>query len=292
MRLGAQISTAGGLFKAFDRGDQIGCESIMIFTKSNRQWKAKPLADNDIEKFNAAVGENKHIHPVAVHASYLINVGSPDDALWEKSYQALKIEVERADALNIPTLTFHPGAHMEAGEEAGLDTVSKALRRLLEETAGSQTVVCLETTAGTGTTLGYRFEHLAYLLKNGQSGDQPFRLGVCFDTCHVYAAGYDIRTPEAYEATLAEFDQIVGLDMIKCFHFNDSKYEFGKRGDRHAHIGRGEISLDGFSNFVNDSRWADHPAHLETPKKEDNEKGEEVEMDPVNLAALRELITN
>ena len=289
MRLGAQVSTAGGLFKAYQRGDESGCDSIMIFTKSNRQWKAKPLEDKDIANFKQAASDFAQIHPVAIHASYLINVGSSDEALWEKSYQALKVEVERAEALEIPLLTFHPGAFIKADEVTGLANVARALRRLLEETAGFNCTVCLETMAGTGTTLGFRFEQLAYLLENGQQGVGD-RLGVCFDTCHVFAAGYDIRTPEAYEETISEFDRVVGIEHIHCFHLNDSKYELGARKDRHDHIGRGFIGLGGFTNFVNDQRWIDHPAHLETPKKEDGEDGYEIEMDPVNLETLRGLL--
>ncbi|GAH02581.1 unnamed protein product, partial [marine sediment metagenome] len=144
--------------------------------------------------------------------------------------------------------------------------------------------------AGAGTHLGYRFDHLAYILENGASEKQKDRVGICFDTCHVFASGYDIRTSESYEETMAEFDKIVGLDRIKCFHFNDTKHQLGERKDRHEHIGRGTIGPEGFANFVNDPRWKDHPAHLETPKKEDDEAGNEIEMDPVNLAALRELI--
>jgi deoxyribonuclease-4 len=284
------MSTAGGLEKAFQRGREAGCDSIMIFTKSNRQWKAKTLTDKMITAFRQADEEYADIHPVAVHASYLINLGTPDEELWEKSLQALKVEVERAEALAIPTLTFHPGAHVETGEEAGLASIARALRRLLDETAGFETVVCLETMAGTGTTLGHRFEHLAYLLEEGQSGGQTGRLGVCFDTCHVFAAGYDIRSPEAYEETMAEFDRVVGLDQIRCFHFNDSQHDLGERKDRHAHIGQGYIGEEGFANFVNDPRWAEQPAHLETPKTEEDEDGEEVEMDPVNLETLRGLI--
>jgi deoxyribonuclease-4 len=291
MRLGAQISTAGGLQNAFQRGQEAGCDTIMIFTKSNRQWKAKPLTDEMVADFRQTDQAFADIFPVAVHASYLINLGSSDEALWEKSFQALKIEVERAEALAIATITFHPGAHMKAGEEVGLANIARALRRLLDETAGYSTTVCLETMAGTGTTLGYRFEHLAYLLQEGQSPSQAGRLGVCLDTCHVYAAGYDIRSPEAYDKTMAEFDQVVGLDQIRCFHFNDSKYDLGDRRDRHDHIGRGYIGLEGFANFVNDPRWANHPAHLETPKTEENEAGQEIEMDPVNLETLRGLIT-
>jgi deoxyribonuclease-4 len=289
MRLGAQVSTAGGLFKAYQRGDEIGCDSIMVFTKSNRQWKAKPLEEKDIAKFKQATADFAHIQPVAIHASYLINIGSSDEALWEKSYQALKVEVERAEALEIHLLTFHPGAFIKADEATGLANIARALSRLMEETAGFKSIVCLETMAGTGTTLGFRFEHLAYLLKNGQraGGD---RLGVCFDTCHVFTAGYDIRSPEAYEATISEFDRLVGIEHIRCFHLNDSKHELGARKDRHDHIGRGFIGLGGFANFVNDQRWIDHPAHLETPKKEDDDDGNEIEMDPVNLQTLRSLL--
>jgi deoxyribonuclease IV len=286
MRLGAHISAAGGLHKAFARGQEIGCDSMLVFTKSNRQWQAKPLTDEDIADYKAAVAAYDQIYPVAAHASYLINVGSAKPDLWEKSYQALKVEVERAEALGIPLLTFHPGAYVDSDEQTGLDNIARALKRLLAETAGFQTTVCLETMAGQGTTLGHRFEHLAYLLEAAGPSD---RLGVCLDSCHIFAAGYDIRAPESYQATMAEFDRVVGLDQIKFFHFNDSKHGLGEKKDRHEHIGRGEIGLSGFANFINDPRWAGYAAHLETPKTEDDENGREVEMDPVNLAALREL---
>ena len=173
-----------------------------------------------------------------------------------------------------------------SGEEAGLDKIVEALQRLLVEMPGCQTVVCLETMAGQGTNLGYKFEHLAYIL---DKCDRPDRLGVCLDTCHIFAAGYDFRTPAGYEATMAEFDRTVGLDQIKFFHFNDSKFGLGEQKDRHEHIGRGEIGRDGFANFVNDPRWAAHAAHLETPKTEEDDNGAEIEMDPINLAVLKEL---
>ena len=289
MRLGAHISSAGGVFKAFERASDIGCETMLVFTKSNRQWKAKPLTEKDIENYQKEAAAFADITPVAVHASYLINIASPDEALWEKSFQALKIEVERCGALGIPLITFHPGSFVKSNEETGLASISRGVRRLLEETAESApgTTVCLETMAGQGTNLGHRFEQLAYMLE--QSGANE-RLGVCFDTCHVFAAGYDIRTPEAYAATMDEFDRVIGLDQIKVFHFNDSKFELGQRKDRHAHIGQGHIGLDGFANFVKDPRWVNHAAHLETPKKEDDDEGNEVEMDPVNLATLRALV--
>lgn len=289
MRLGAHISAAGGAYKAFDRAADVGCDTMLIFTKSNRQWKAKPLTGEDIASFKDSAAEYDNIFPVAVHASYLINIASPDSEIWEKSYQALKVEVERAGALGIPLITFHPGSYMSTDEQTGLMAIAGGLRRLFEETADSapETTVCLETMAGQGTNLGFQFEHLAQLLE--ETGDDP-RLGVCFDTCHVFAAGYDIRTPEAYESTLAEFDRVVGLEQIKVFHFNDSKFGLGERKDRHAHIGEGHIGLQGFANFINDPRWANHAAHIETPKKEKDEEGNEVEMDPVNMAALRSLV--
>jgi deoxyribonuclease-4 len=290
MRLGAQISTAGGIYQAFARGKVAGCDSILVFTKSNRQWSAKPLTAEDIAAYQQAATEHSDIFPVSVHASYLINIASPDEALWEKSYQALKDEVERAAALGIGQVTFHPGSFMSGDETGGLHNIARALKRLLEETAETapETTICLETMAGQGTNLGARFEHIAYLLERGGPSD---RLGVCFDTCHVFSAGYDIRTPEAYEATMAEFDHVVGLEHICCFHLNDSKFPLGSGKDRHEHIGRGYIGLEGFANFLNDPRWANHPAHLETPKTETDENGQEIEMDVVNLAGLRELIT-
>ncbi len=288
MRLGAHISTAGGAYKAFERAKLAYCDSFLVFTKSNRQWAAKPFTDDDITSYKNAVIEYADLHPVAVHAAYLINVASPDPELWEKSYQALKDEVERAAALGIDLITFHPGSYMDSDEQSGLDAIARAMRRLLAETAASapNTILCLETMAGQGTNLGGKFEHLAYIIE--QAGPSE-RLGVCFDTCHVFAAGYDIRTPEAYEATMAEFDRVVGLNRIRCFHFNDSKHELGTRKDRHEHIGRGQIGLAGFANFINDPRWADHCAHLETPPTEDGEDGEVIDMNQVNLAALREL---
>jgi deoxyribonuclease-4 len=290
MKLGAHMSAAGGLHKAYQRGREAGCETMLIFTKSNRQWKAKPLTDKDIQDFKEATAEYNDVQPVVVHASYLINTGSSAEDLWEKSYQGLKVEVERCEALEIPYLTFHPGAHVGEGEEVGLANIARALQRLLAETAGFKTIVCLETMAGTGTTLGYKFEHLAYLLGEGQAKGGNGRLGVCFDTCHVLAAGYDIRTPESYEAIMTEFEGVVGLNQIKCFHFNDSKYDLGERKDRHTHIGEGYVGSQGFANFVNDPRWADHPTHLETPKTEEDDEGNEIDMDIENLRRLRDLI--
>ncbi len=288
MRLGAQISVAGGLHYAYSRAAEAGCETMMVFTKSNRQWNAPPLRDEDVQLFHETASQYPDIYPVSVHASYLINIASSDPELWQRSYDALKVEVERAEAIKAAHLVIHPGAYVDSDEQQGLANIARALRRLLDETDGAEVVVCLETMAGQGTTLGHRFEHLAYL--RDEIERRP-RLGVCLDTCHVFSAGYDIRTPETYEATMRAFDEIVGLDQIECFHFNDSRNPFQKRKDRHAHIGEGEIGLAGFANFLNDPRWIGYPAYLETPKTETDEEGNEIEMDVVNLKALRSLIT-
>lgn len=286
MRVGAHISTAGGVGEAFSRARDVGCETMLIFTKSNRQWRAKPLSQEEIVYYQQQEEAHGEIDPVSVHASYLINIASPKEELWEKSFQALKVELLRADALGIATLNFHPGSHVGSGEEAGLAAISKGLTRLLEETPDCQTIVCLETMAGQGTNLGYSFEQLATLLDAVGRTD---RIGVCLDTCHVFAAGYDIRSAETYAETMARFDATVGYDYLRCFHFNDSRFELGARKDRHAHIGQGHIGLSGFANFMNDARWADHAAHIETPKIEEDDDGNEVEMDPINLTALKSL---
>ena len=288
MRLGAHVSSAGGVFNVFANGAAVDSETVLIFTKSNRQWRAKPLTEKDIEKYQAEQSVHENIFPVAVHASYLINIASPKPELWEKSFQALKVELLRADMLGIPTLTFHPGSHVGSGEEAGLTQIARAVTRLLEETPDCQTVLCLETMSGQGTNLGYKFEHLAFVLNEVDSD----RVGVCLDTCHIFSAGYDIRSAEAYAGTMQTFDDIVGLNHIRCFHFNDSKFELGTRKDRHAHIGEGYIGAEGFAHFINDPRWQGYGAHIETPKIETDSAGNKIEMDVVNLKFLRSLRHN
>ncbi len=292
MRLGAQVSVAGGLHNAFENGVAIGADTLMFYTRSNRQWRAKPISDEDAALYKeTAEAHAGRIYPAVVHANYLMNLASPEPDKWELSYKAFLDEVNRTAQLGIELMVMHPGSHMEAGEEAGLKRIIHGLTEGLAETAASApgVVVCLETMAGQGTNLGHRFEHLATLLAEVPHGG---RLAVCFDTCHVFTAGYDIRTPDAYEKTMAAFDRVVGLDQIKCFHFNDSKYDLDTRRDRHEHIGRGFIGAQGFANFVNDPRWTHHPAHLETPKTEEDENGQTIEMDPVNLETLRALITS
>ncbi len=284
MRLGAQMSAAGGAYKAFERAEEVGAETVMIYTKSNRMWKAKPLSDKDVKKYHEVSAEYAgRVDPLVVHAAYLINLASPEPEKRDKSLAALRDEVERADLLGPKNMVLHPGSHMGEGEEAGLERIAEGLKQIIAETADAQTRICLETMAGQGTNLGDKFEHLAYLL---QAIDNPDRLGVCFDTCHVFAAGYDIRSPEAYAATMAQFDEIVGLDHIRCFHFNDSKHDLGSRRDRHEHIGRGFLGTQAFANIINDPRWADHPAHIETPKTEEDDDGNEINMDVVNIETL------
>lgn len=287
MRLGAVISTAGGLHHVFERAAKLGCDSFMLFSKNNRQWKAPPISDEELALWHKARASNPELWPIAGHASYLINIASPKEKLWEKSYQALKVELERAVLLEIATLTFHPGSHTGSGEEAGLKRIASALSRLHQELPEAPTRLCLETMSGQGSNLGYRFEQLAWVLAHAEGGE---RLGVCFDLCHVFSAGYDLRSAGAYAATMEAFDATIGLDRLLCFHLNDSKHPLGSRLDRHANIGEGHIGLQGFRNLLNDPRFAEYPAHLETPKFDTDEKGDEVDMDPANLARLRRLI--
>jgi deoxyribonuclease-4 len=284
MRLGAHESIAGGLVNAFDRGHTATCDAIQIFTKSNRQWKARTLSDDEVGAWRERMDEEAAcdgIFPVVAHTAYLINVASPKEDVWQKSYHALKIEVERCEQLGIRYLVLHPGSHLGAGEEVGLANIARALGRLHAETPGFETMICLEGMAGQGTNLGRSFEELAWLLEHTDEGQ---RLGICLDSCHLYAAGYDVRTPEGYEETMVSFDRIVGLERLQVLHLNDCTHELGSQRDRHAHIGEGTIGLEGFANFVNDPRLAELPGLLETDKSDD------LHEDVENLAKLRSLI--
>lgn len=280
MKFGAHMSISGGLHKAFGYGERAGCDTIQIFSKNQQQWRGKALLEQDIALFKAEQ-QRTGLGPIIVHDSYLINLASPNDELWEKSIGAFADELERCNALGIPYLVTHPGAHTGSGEEAGLQREASAINRLLDTGVGGDTMILLETTAGQGTCLGQRFEHLAYLIEQMQ---HPERLGVCVDTCHMLAAGYDIRTPAACAATFAEFDRIVGIERIKAFHLNDSQKDLGSRVDRHTHIGAGCVGLEGFRAIVNDPRFADLPMILETPK------GDDLAEDIENLSRLRGLI--
>ncbi len=279
--LGAHESISGGLHLAFDRINQVGGEALQIFTRNQRQWKAKPLTDDEIQSFSQAWQEAGMI-PVASHASYLINLGSSKEEQAAKSITAFVDELKRCAALNIPHVVFHPGSHGGAGVEAGLANVTANLDKVIEQ-AGDDcagVTILLETTAGQGTGLGYRFEELASVLEKSKYTD---RLGVCVDTCHIFAAGYDIRTPETYQATFAEFDRIIGINRIRFFHLNDSKKELGSRVDRHEHIGKGFIGSEAFHQLMIDPRFSKHPMALETPK------GKDLVEDRENLAVLRSM---
>lgn len=280
MLFGAHMSIAGGVDKAIDRAVQVGCDAVQIFTKSSNQWKARPLTPDEVERFRAKLRE-AGIRSVVAHDSYLINLASSDDALWEKSIAAFREELERCELLGIPYLVTHPGSYGEAGEEVGIRRVAEALNRLHNDLPGYQVKTLLEVTAGQGTSLGYRFEQLAAITERVR---EPERVAYCFDTCHVFAAGYELRTPEGYAATMEEFDRVLGLDRLLVFHLNDSKRDLGSRIDRHEHIGKGMIGLDGFRHLVNDPRFREHPGLLET------EKSPDLHEDVENLRILRSLV--
>lgn len=278
--LGAQMSIAGGVYKALLLGKQAGCEVIQVFTKSSRQWTATPYGNEDVAAFHHHQNETG-IAIVIAHDSYLLNLGSPDDALRKRSIDAFVDEIERCEILGIPNLVAHPGAHMGAGEDAGIKLIARSLDQVHTACSGYKVKVTLEITAGQGSTLGYRFDQIANIIDATKAGD---RLRVCFDTEHAFAAGYDIRTKEGYERTFMEFDEAVGLDRIAAFHLNDSKKPLNSRVDRHEHIGKGEIGLEGFRMLLNDRRFWGLPMCLETPKGPDLKEGRE------NLAVLRSLI--
>ncbi len=280
--LGAHMSIAGGLDKAIERGESVGSTALQIFTKSANQWRAKPLQDEDIARFKARLAASA-IGPdaVVVHDSYLINLGTPDDAKWEQSIAAFTEELRRCDLLAIPYLVTHPGAHTGSGEEAGLQRVAAGMVRALDAT--ERAMVLLETTAGQGTYLGGRFEHLAQILELTPARYRN-RVGICLDTCHVFAAGYDISTPEGYATTFAEFDRLIGRENLKVLHLNDSKKPLGSHADRHEHIGQGCIGETGFRLLMNDPLLQGLPHLLETPK------GDDLAEDRENIAFLRSLV--
>lgn len=276
--LGAHESVSKGLHLAFDRIDQVGGESLQIFTRNQRQWQSKPLSRTEIDQFQAAWEQHENMI-VASHASYLVNLAGGKQELRRKSVNGFVEELQRCHQLALPYVVLHPGSHTGDGVEPGLERFVSALDEAIE-TADSPTMVLVETTAGQGTGLGSRFEEIGYILKNSRF---PEKIGVCLDTCHVFAAGYDIRTEAAYQATLAEFDRLIGLDHLRFFHLNDSKKDLGSRVDRHEHIGAGCIGKDAFSLLINDERFQKHAMTLETPK------GEDLREDIENLQLLRGL---
>lgn len=279
---GSHLSVAGGLHHAARAAGQYGFTSLQIFTKAPSQWQGKEITSAQAAEFQTAVRENR-IQCVVVHDSYLINLASSDEALWERSIAAFVDEIDRADLVGADYLVTHPGAHLGAGEPVGLARVAAGLDEIEQRRPGHRVQILLETTAGQGTSLGHRFEHLAAIISQAAN---PDRLGVCLDTCHVFAAGYALAPAAAYRAAFRDFDRLIGLDRLKVFHVNDSKKPLGSRVDRHEHVGRGHLGLEPFRLLVNDRRFRKHPMILETAKEVDPVEGD---MDEVNLACLEGL---
>jgi len=277
--LGAHMSIAGGVQNAPLRGRTAGCDTIQIFTKNSNQWKAPPLQQQAKQDFLQNL-DKTGIAPVFAHNGYLINLASPNPELYEKSFNAMRDEIERAEFLQLPLIVIHPGSHTGDGEENGLKRIARSLKKLLKQTSGCSVRIALETTAGQGTNLGYTFEQLKSLIE--QTANE--RIVVCFDTCHTFAAGYELRTRTGYKETMDRFEEVIGFDKLAVIHLNDSKKELGSKRDRHEHIGQGCIGLQGFKNLLNDPRFKNIPMVLETPK------GPELKEDIENLKILRSLI--
>lgn len=278
--LGAHTSIAGGVSTSVDRAAKLGFTAMQIFTKNNNRWFAKPLEENEIILFKEKLAASE-IKFVVAHDSYLINLCAANKEILEKSRKAFVDELERCELLGIPFLNFHPGSHGGQGEKDGLKIIAESINIAHEKTKGFKVGSMLELTAGQGTALGYTFEHIAEII---EMVEEKNRMSVCIDTAHIFAAGYDIRSPKAYKKTMKEFDNIIGLNRLRCFHMNDSKKDLGSRVDRHEHIGKGFIGLEGFANIMNDKKIEKIPKVLETPK------GKEQLEDLENLKTLKSLI--
>lgn len=278
--LGAHTSTSGGVSKSVDLAEKLSFTAMQIFTKNNNRWFQKQLEEKEIEAFKTKLN-NSNIKFVVSHDSYLINLCGTDNEILRKSRVALLDELERCELLEIPHLNFHPGSHLGAGEDDGIKLIAESINIVHDKTKGYKVSSMLETTAGQGTAIGYRFEQLQQII---DLVEQKERMTVCIDTAHIFAAGYDIKDSKNFKEAIKEFDEIIGLDRLKCFHLNDSKKPLGSRVDRHEHIGKGFIGEEGFSNIMNDERLREIPKILETPK------GKEQLEDLENLKMLRGLI--
>jgi len=254
------MSIIGGFYKAVEAGESINCTVIQIFTKSNRKWGSKEITDDEINIFKNAL-KISGIRSVVGHSTYMVNLGSPNQDVARKSKIALSLELKNCNKLGIIYLVLHPGAHLGSGEEVCLKQIAKYLDDIFDHNQG-KTKIVLEIMAGQGTYVCYKFEHIAKILKMSRHKN---RIGVCFDTCHAFAAGYDFRKPGTYKQTMQEFDKIIGLEKLLVFHINDSKREIGSRVDRHADIGTGQLGLESFKLIFNDARFLDVPKILETP---------------------------
>lgn len=271
MLLGAHESINGGLYKAVGHGVEDGCISLQIFTKVSNQWKEPILKEELIQKWKETV-QNSPIKKDCIlsHNSYLINLASPKDDTYEKSLNSMIEEVKRCALIDIKYVVMHPGSHLGEGENQGLQKIAKSLNHIFTEVTNKTPVILLETTAGQGTNLGYTFEQLAYIIELCNNRE---KLGVCFDTCHTFAAGYELRTRDGYEDTFKKFDDVIGLDKLKAFHLNDSKKGHGSKVDRHENIGEGMLGIEPFKFLVNDERFKNIPAVLETPPFSDDDRG-------------------
>lgn len=274
------MSTSGGVWRALQRGAQIGCEVVQLFVKNNMQWFGKAYAPEDLARYANELGAAK-ISVLFGHTGYLINLAAPACENRDKSIRSLIQEIQFATELGLPFLVLHPGAHLGQGEEAGLRQAARGLDEVLRATKGSPVRIALENTAGQGTCLGHQVRHLAEIYDRVK---QPRRLGVCLDTAHFFAAGYDIRKPKGWTAAMEEVETLVGLDQVLAFHLNDSKTDLGSRVDRHAGIGEGKLGREAFRHIVNDARFRDVPGCLETPKSDD------LHEDVENLSILRSLV--
>ncbi|MGC8788448.1 deoxyribonuclease IV [Caldisericum sp.] len=279
MKLGAHVSISGGIDKAPLYGEKATCEVIQIFSKNQMQWALPPISEFVAEKF-LENSKSKNIETVSIHASYLLNLASPDENIRKRSIDDLARELERADLLNVKYVVFHPGAHLGSGEAKGLKSIAESIKEVFKISKSRNSILLIETTAGEGTHLCYRFEHIRDIFE--MTGEYIDRLGVCFDTCHVFQAGYDIRTEESFSKVLEVFDEVIGLKHLKLFHLNDSKRDLGARVDRHEEIGLGKIGLEAFRFLVNNKLIKDLSGILEIPG--------DIEGYKRNLQTLRRLI--
>jgi len=279
VNLGAHMSIAGGMNRALEHGRSIGCDAVQLFVKNTTQWRTRTLGVDEIARFRR---EKETFAPncILAHSSYLVNLASPDRRILARSLEGFLDEMRRASLLGIPYMVIHPGSHRGAGAAKGIRRLASSLDEIISAMDGAAPEILLETTAGQGDTLGDTFEGLERIIEKTRTNGS---LGICFDTCHVFAAGYDLRTRRTYEETLRTFDRSLGLARLKAFHLNDSVKGLGSRVDRHTHIGLGTLGLKAFSFLVNDERFSDLPMVLETPKGQDDSN------DIRNLAVLRGL---
>jgi deoxyribonuclease-4 len=280
--IGIHLSIAGGLNRAILKAEELNCSAVQFFSKSNRQWSSKTLSNEEINLFKQTLEHSPTVQKTVIHASYLINIGSLDINIAKKSALALQDELERAQQLGVDNLVFHPGSHKEKSDTECLDQIAIHINQILNDITPGKTKLLIETMAGQGTNVGYTFEQL---LRIYTKVDQKQRVGFCLDTCHIFAAGYDISSSKSYEKTIAQFDKTLGLHNLHVIHLNDSKKELGSRIDRHEHIGKGLLGIEAFRYIMNDPRLQHIPKILETPKDNDDD-------DLINIETIKSLIKN